>query len=533
LRTGKWVHPKNKTSGNSAPTAQGIEGVVNMLTGRRALGDDVEKLRGENDAIGLCETVDSNAYTFTRVKGGTKMPEGGIQLGVREDYEEVASTLTQNTNDEHFRVLVTYRQGVNEKNEIFEMLPSEIIVAVVRIAYFDALMDSLSSQSDNRLTPTILARSGRIFWSLVYLCTNGGVNKKNLRDMLHGTFQDLDWGHLERDGRMRAVSDLTMNKALRMPLPVLMKRERKLGVTEINSEKYSEVIKLSAHALANLKVANECSESPNKNLISNTLFLVQFSLGDDFKYDQDDDIDSDEDDHDEDDRDEDDSDEDDSDDDDVDLMLMSLMDCEKRLKKSASILYQEGLERTFIDMIIMVLEAIRCLFDQIEDNNSTPLSSIDLPDDMESDGMESLDAPLACLEGARNVAFSLMGDVRGPGTMLITSLTFALSAWFVHHNEGKLNGSAGKDDEAVVVNGSKKTPDKQVLLRGAVSWLSEFQAPFGLYFSALMLSDKAVEEKDARDMRKFVVDFNRAGASICDILDKMKDDDSTRSSEWL
>ena len=38
--------------------------------------------------------------------------------------------------------------------------------------------------------------------------------------------------------------------------------------------------------------------------------------------------------------------------------------------------------------------------------------------------------------------------------------------------------------------------------------------------------DKAVEEKDARDMRKFVVDFNRAGASFCEILDKMKDDDN-------
>ena len=339
LKTGKWVDPL--IPGNIAPTALGIKEVVDLRAGR-GLSDHVEELRGENEAISLCNTVDSEAYSFTEAKGGTKIPGGGIQLGVREDYDEFDSTSSpQNTNEECLRVVVTFRQGVTEKNEVFEILPFEVIIGVVRTAYFDALLESMKSQSDKRLTPTILARHGKIFWSLVYLCTNGGSNKKKLRDMLHGTFPDLDWGHLERDGRMRGASDLTMNKALRLSLPDLMKKERKLDtMSDVMNTKYNEVIKLSAQALAYLKVANQHNTSPNKNLISSALFLVQFSLGDDFKYDQDDEIDSDEDDSDEDDddinlmttndeidtdeEDELDSDEDDSDEDDDDINLMNL-----------------------------------------------------------------------------------------------------------------------------------------------------------------------------------------------------------------
>ena len=508
LKTGKWVDPL--IPGNIAPTALGIKEVVDLRAGR-GLSDHVEELRGENEAISLCNTVDSEAYSFTEAKGGTKIPGGGIQLGVREDYDEFDSTSSpQNTNEECLRVVVTFRQGVTEKNEVFEILPFEVIIGVVRTAYFDALLESMKSQSDKRLTPTILARHGKIFWSLVYLCTNGGSNKKKLRDMLHGTFPDLDWGHLERDGRMRGASDLTMNKALRLSLPDLMKKERKLDtMSDVMNTKYNEVIKLSAQALAYLKVANQHNTSPNKNLISSALFLVQFSLGDDFKYDQDDEIDSDEDDSDEDDDDSDeddeiDSDEDDSDedDDDINLMWLALTNCGRRLNKSSDILLRHSLDETFIAMIIKVLEAIRCLFYQTE---------------IKTDGLDSVNASLACLQGARHVALSLMDvdvslmdvDVRGPGTMVIASLTFALSAWLVHHNEN--HNHIGFDE---VCNQSL------VLSRGAVTWLVEFQLSFSLYFSALMLNaDNNVTE--VGDMRKFVDDCTHAAASIREILDEI------------
>ena len=508
LKTGKWVDPL--IPGNIAPTALGIKEVVDLRAGR-GLSDHVEELRGENEAISLCNTVDSEAYSFTEAKGGTKIPGGGIQLGVREDYDEFDSTSSpQNTNEECLRVVVTFRQGVTEKNEVFEILPFEVIIGVVRTAYFDALLESMKSQSDKRLTPTILARHGKIFWSLVYLCTNGGSNKKKLRDMLHGTFPDLDWGHLERDGRMRGASDLTMNKALRLSLPDLMKKERKLDtMSDVMNTKYNEVIKLSAQALAYLKVANQHNTSPNKNLISSALFLVQFSLGDDFKYDQDDEIDSDEDDSDEDDDDSDeddeiDSDEDDSDedDDDINLMWLALTNCGRRLNKSSDILLRHSLDETFIAMIIKVLEAIRCLFYRTE---------------IKTDGLDSVNASLACLQGARHVALSLMDvdvslmdvDVRGPGTMVIASLTFALSAWLVHHNEN--HHHIGFDE---VCNQSL------VLSRGAVTWLVEFQLSFSLYFSALMLNvDNNVTE--VGDMRKFVDDCTHAAASIREILDEI------------
>ena len=519
LKTGKWVDPL--IPGNIAPTALGIKEVVDLRAGW-GLSDHVEELRSENEAISLCNTVDSEAYSFTEAKGGTKIPGGGIQLGVREDYDEFESTSSpQNTNEECSRVVVTFRQGVTEKNEVFEILPFEVIIGVVRTAYFDALLESMKSQSDKRLTPTILARHGKIFWSLVYLCTNGGSNKKKLRDMLHGTFPDLDWGHLERDGRMRGASDLTMNKALRLSLPDLMKKERKLDtMSDVMNTKYNEVIKLSAQALAYLKVANQHNTSSNKNLISSALFLVQFSLGDDFKYDQDDEIDSDEDDSDEDDddinlmttndeidtdeEDELDSDEDDSDedDDDINLMNLSLTNCGRRLNKSSDILLRHSLDETFIAMIIKVLEAIRCLFYRTE---------------IRTDGLDSVNASLACLQGARHVALSLMDvdvslmdvDVRGPGTMVIASLTFALSAWLVHHNEN--HNHIGFDE---VCNQSR------VLSRGAVTWLVEFQLSFSLYFSALMLNvDNNVTE--VGDMRKFVDDCTHAAASIREILDEI------------
>ena len=539
LKTGKWVDPL--IPGNIAPTALGIKEVVDLRAGW-GLSDHVEELRSENEAISLCNTVDSEAYSFTEAKGGTKIPGGGIQLGVREDYDEFESTSSpQNTNEECSRVVVTFRQGVTEKNEVFEILPFEVIIGVVRTAYFDALLESMKSQSDKRLTPTILARHGKIFWSLVYLCTNGGSNKKKLRDMLHGTFPDLDWGHLERDGRMRGASDLTMNKALRLSLPDLMKKERKLDtMSDVMNTKYNEVIKLSAQALAYLKVANQHNTSSNKNLISSALFLVQFSLGDDFKYDQDDEIDSDEDDSDEDDddinfpdeidSDEDDSDEDDDDinlmttndeidtdeedeldsdeddsdedDDDINLMNLSLTNCGRRLNKSSDILLRHSLDETFIAMIIKVLEAIRCLFYRTE---------------IRTDGLDSVNASLACLQGARHVALSLMDvdvslmdvDVRGPGTMVIASLTFALSAWLVHHNEN--HNHIGFDE---VCNQSR------VLSRGAVTWLVEFQLSFSLYFSALMLNvDNNVTE--VGDMRKFVDDCTHAAASIREILDEI------------
>ena len=488
LKTGKWVDPL--IPGNIAPTALGIKEVVDLRAGR-GLSDHVEELRGENEAISLCNTVDSEAYSFTEAKGGTKIPGGGIQLGVREDYDEFDSTSSpQNTNEECLRVVVTFRQGVTEKNEVFEILPFEVIIGVVRTAYFDALLESMKSQSDKRLTPTILARHGKIFWSLVYLCTNGGSNKKKLRDMLHGTFPDLDWGHLERDGRMRGASDLTMNKALRLSLPDLMKKERKLDtMSDVMNTKYNEVIKLSAQALAYLKVANQHNTSPNKNLISSALFLVQFSLGDDFKYDQDDEIDSDEDDSDE-------------DDDDINLMWLALTNCGRRLNKSSDILLRHSLDETFIAMIIKVLEAIRCLFYRTE---------------IKTDGLDSVNASLACLQGARHVALSLMDvdvslmdvDVRGPGTMVIASLTFALSAWLVHHNEN--HHHIGFDE---VCNQSL------VLSRGAVTWLVEFQLSFSLYFSALMLNvDNNVTE--VGDMRKFVDDCTHAAASIREILDEI------------
>lgn len=96
-----------------------------------------------------------------------------------------------------------------------------------------------------------------------------------------------------------------------------------------------------------------------------------------------------------------------------------------------------------------------------------------------------------------------------PGTMLITSLTFALSAWFVHHT------SAGKDGEADNMFSGELDVEAD-MLEEAASWLLQFQAPFNLFFSALLLSDK----KDASS--KFVIDYQHAVTSMGEIIFQLR-----------
>jgi hypothetical protein len=509
LHSGSWVHSKKKST--KVTTIKGIEGFVHMLTGRKT-SDLVETQRCENEAISLCQTVNLGAYSFARVRGGTKMPDGGIQLGVKEDYnEKVASTSSQVTDDEYIQVLVTYGQANSSKTERFETFSLEVISAVVRTAYSNALTESITSGSDKRLTPLTLAQTD-IFWPLVYFCTNGGVIIKNIPenipDMLRRTFKDLDWGHLERNGRMKEESDLTKNQLLQVPLPDLMRRERQfqLDLSENKKEKYHEVIKLSALALGYLNVANDRNESQNKNLIANALFIVKFSLGDDFQLDHDDD-DSDDDDSDDDDSDDDDSDDDDSDssdDDDDNLMYMSLKKCKKILGKCALIINQYSLDETFIDMIIRLLEFIRCLFYQTADRVTG-----------------NAHASVACLQGAGNAALSLIGNVRGPGTMLIATLTSVLSAWLAHHDEEAMRLFLGKMKNEGV--GVIREHLLQSFLMKANLWHSELESLFSLYCLSLGMNGDKVVPKDMKDTtREFIVDLRSCNEHLLQLIDEMK-----------
>ena len=489
LHSGNWVHPKNKIS-KKVPTIKGIEGFVHMLTGRKTSAL-VEAQRCENEAISLCQTVDLGAYNFTRVRGGTKMPNGGIQLGVKADYnEKVASTSSQVTDDEYIKVLVTYGHANSSKTDSFETFSSVVISAVVRTAYSNALTESIRSGSDKRLTPLTLAQTD-IFWPLVYFCTNGGKDTKTIPDMLRRTFIDLDWGHLERNGRLKGKSDIAKNQLLQVPLPDLMKRERQfqLDLSENKKEKYDKVVKLSALALGYLNVANEFNASQNKNLIANVLFIVKFSLGDDFKHDPD------EDDSNDNDIDEDDSDS--SDDDDDGVMYMSLKQCEKILGKCTRIIHQYSLEETFFDMINMVLEFIRCLFYQTDGVTGDAYASV------------------ACLQGAGNAALSLIGNVRGPGTMLIATLTSVLSAWLAHHNEKALCHFLGKMENEGV--GVTRGHVLQGFVIRANFWHSELESLSSLYCSSLGMNGD-----DKGTTHDFIVDLCSCNERLLQLIDEMK-----------
>ena len=87
----------------------------------------------------------------------------------------------------------------------------------------DADFDNASSggggeNADGRLRPVLIAQlSPRAFWSLVYHCSEGSTEDRrptaaatarpSVEDMLRSTLPQLDWSHLDRGGRMRALSE--------------------------------------------------------------------------------------------------------------------------------------------------------------------------------------------------------------------------------------------------------------------------------------------------------------------------------------
>src|SRR5210317_1684889 len=147
-------------------------------------------------------------------------------------------------------------------------------------------------------------------------------------------------------------------------------------------------------------------------------------------------------------------------------MYMSLKKCKKILGKCALIINQYSLDETFIDMIIRLLEFIRCLFYQTADRVTG-----------------NAHASVACLQGAGNAALSLIGNVRGPGTMLIATLTSVLSAWLAHHDEEAMRLFLGKmKNEGVGVNREHLL---QSFLMKANLWHSELESLFSLYCLSL------------------------------------------------
>ena len=71
-----------------------------------------------------------------------------------------------------------------------------------------------NADKDGRLRPVMIAQlSPRVFWSLVYHCSQDSANVNNptecssVEDMLRLKLSQLDWSHLDRGGRKRVLSE--------------------------------------------------------------------------------------------------------------------------------------------------------------------------------------------------------------------------------------------------------------------------------------------------------------------------------------
>ena len=115
----------------------------------------------------------------------------------------------------------------------------------------------------------------------------------------------------------------------------------------------------------------------------------------------------------------------------------------------------------------------------------------------------------------------MIGNVRGPGTMLIATLTSVLSAWLAHHDEEALRLFLGKMKNEGV--GVIREHLLQSFLIRANLWHSELESLFSLYCLSLGMNGDKVVPKDMKDTtREFIVDLRSCNEHLLQLIDEMK-----------
>jgi hypothetical protein len=214
---------------------------------RSAMRGAVAKSYEASRAAVRVAAVDAGEYALRKVGGGTVVDGGGVVLGTAADDrrdppqrsekrgdDEGGGVAARADDDVLGRTLfaVSYSKGMEGRGtyeEHVEIIGLAVLRSVLESVYNtdpssdDADFDNASSggggeNADGRLRPVLIAQlSPRAFWSLVYHCSEGSTEDRrptaaatarpSVEDMLRSTLPQLDWSHLDRGGRMRALSE--------------------------------------------------------------------------------------------------------------------------------------------------------------------------------------------------------------------------------------------------------------------------------------------------------------------------------------
>ena len=149
--------------------------------------------------------VENGDYELERVKGGS-IVDGGVVLGTASESNEniLGRTMYQ----------VSYGKGIEGRgrfNEQVEIIGLDALKSTIKMVYNNRTSDDEEGDAmDGRemLRPAAIAQmSPRIFWSLVHHCTSNVPRPQSVESMLRETMPELDWTHLDRGGRKRALSE--------------------------------------------------------------------------------------------------------------------------------------------------------------------------------------------------------------------------------------------------------------------------------------------------------------------------------------
>ena len=192
---------------------------------RTAMKSAVSKSYEASRAAVRVTAVNTGEYSFEKVKGGSIVDGGGVVLGTASDQNEGDSSAAEEPNNELRRTLytVSYSKGMEGRGRYDEQ------VEIIGLAMLKGVLEHVYNSSDNdtseedcsssegggqdgRLRPVMIAQlSPRAFWSLVFHSTEAAhgalTTQLSLDDMLRSTLPQLDWSHLERGGRKRALSE--------------------------------------------------------------------------------------------------------------------------------------------------------------------------------------------------------------------------------------------------------------------------------------------------------------------------------------
>jgi hypothetical protein len=176
--------------------------------------------------------VDAGEYSLQIVKSGTVMAGGGVVLGTANDHrktEESDDIVNHDVELGRTLFVASYSKGMDGRGtyeETVEIIGLAILRSVLESVYNTDPSSSNEDEygppktEDGRLRPVLIAQlSPRVFWSLVYHCgggdggSSGGedrqptATKPSVEDMLRTILPQLDWSHLDRGGRLRALSE--------------------------------------------------------------------------------------------------------------------------------------------------------------------------------------------------------------------------------------------------------------------------------------------------------------------------------------